>query len=323
MLVSFEYYPACQGWIYILPWFSCSLFLTLNLALIKSPNGPGASPLSGLDPQVGSIMIMNTTPGSMELRVLVNITNPTPYAAHVPYVNVHILCNGSVIGEVTAENLDITTGNNTNLTVTVKWNPSLGGAPAQTIARDLLSQYISGWNTSLTVHAHRDSFPSQPILGEALSHFNLTVSTPRMHLPGDNGDDGDDDTGGDGSSKKTHFIRNTTFHLLTSTATFTLVSPLKHNTIYLEHINATAFYRTEPVGRILYEYPIAAPPGSSQTPRLPVDWSIGSGDTYNKIRKALGGGLKLDARATVGVRIGAWREMVWYEGRGIGADVRL
>ncbi|KUI67244.1 hypothetical protein VM1G_03526 [Cytospora mali] len=284
---------------------------------LKGPDGPGTNPLNGLNPKVGNIMIMDTTPDSLEVRVLVNVTNPTPYAAHVPYVNVHVLCNGSVIGEVTARDLDITTGNNTNLIVTAKWDPSLGGAQAHNVARDLLSQYISGWNTSLSVRAHRDSFPSQPILGEALSHFNLTISTPRLHLPGD-----DDNTGGDGS-KKGHFIRDATFHLLGSTATFTLVSPLKYNTIYIEHINATAFYRTDPVGRIIYEYPIAAPPGSSQTPKLPVDWSIGSGDTYDKIKKALGGSLKLDAKAVVGVKIGAWRETVWYEGKGIGASVRL
>lgn len=262
-------------------------------------------------------MIMNTTPHSMEVRVLVNVTNPTPYAAYIPYVNIHVLCNGSVVGDVTAEDLDIKTGNNTNLIVTAKWNPSLGGAPAETIARDLLSQYISGFNTSLTVRAHRNSVPMQPIIGEALSRFNITIPTPQLHLPGD-----DDNDGGDGN-KKAHFIRDTTFHLLGSTATFTLVSPLKHNTLYIEHINATACYHDDPVGRIIYGYPIAAPPGSSKTPRLPVDWSIGSGDTSDKIKKALGGTLKLDAKATVGVRIGAWRETVWYEGKGIGASVRL
>ena len=263
-------------------------------------------------------MILNTTPDSLEVRVLVNVTNPTPYSAYVPSVNVHILCNGSVIGEVTAEDLDITRGNNTNLVVTAKWNPSLGGTQGKAIGRNLLSQYISGWNTSLTVRAHRDSFPSQPVLGEALSHFNLTLTTPRLHLPGD-----DDDNEGGGSSRNGHFIRGATFHLLSSTAAFTLASPLKYNTVYIEHINATAFYRTEPVGRIIYEYPIAAPPGTSETPRLPVDWSIGNGDTYDKIRKALGGNLKLDAKAVVRVRVGAWRETVWYEGKGIGASVRL
>lgn len=290
-----------------------------HTAIMKKPNGPKEDPLHSINPRVGNIMVMNTSPGSIELRALVNITNPSPYTAHIPYVNAHILCNGSVIGEVTAEDLDISRGNNTNLIVTAKWNPSLGGEKAKVIARDLLSQYLSGRNTSLTVRAHRNSIPSQPVLGEALSHLNLTVPTPHLSLPGD--DDGGD---GGGSDRAGHFIRGATFHVVSSSATFTLASPLEYNTVYIERINATAFYNhTEPVGKIIYDLPIAAPPGLSQTPRLPVDWSIGNGDTYDKIRNALGGGLKLDAKAVVGLRIANWRETVWYEGRGIGAKVRL
>jgi hypothetical protein len=93
--------------------------------------------------------------------------------------------------------------------------------------------------------------------------------------------------------------------------------------LYIDHVNATAYYNhTEPVGRIEYDFPIACPPGASQTPKLPVDWSIGSGG-YEKLKNALGGKLKLDANATVGVRLGAWTETVWYVGKGIGAVVRL
>lgn len=254
------------------------------------------------------------------LQALVNITNPTPYTASIPFVNAHILCNGSVLGEITAEDLDITTGNNTNLLIRAKWNPSMGGEGAGDVARELLSQYLSGFNTSLSVRAHRDSIPGQPLIGEALSHFNVTVPTPRLKLPGDddNGDGGATDPG-----RKGHFIREATFHLLSSSATFVLASPLQYNTVFIEHINATAFYNhTEPVGRILYDMPIAATPGLSQTPKLPVDWSVGSVGP-GKIREALGGRLKLDAGATVRIRIGAWREEVWFIGRGIGAGVRL
>lgn len=283
------------------------------------PSQGGGGPLARLAPKVGNIKILDTTPDAVTLQALVNITNPTPYTAHIPYVNAHLLCNGSVLGEITAEDLDITTGNNTYLIVRVKWNPSIGGAGASTIARDFISQYISGFNTSLSVRAHRDSIPGQPLIGEALSHFNITVPTPRLHLPGDGGDDGGDTD----PDRQSHFIRAATFHLLSSSATFTLASPLQYNIVYVDYIDATAFYNhTEPVGRILYDLPIAATPGLSQTPRLPVDWSVGS-IGREKIREALGGQLKLDARANVSVRIGAWRERVWYIGRGIGAGVRL
>ena len=112
-------------------------------------------------------------------------------------------------------------------------------------------------------------------------------------------------------------------HLVSSTATFTLLSPLHHETLTLTHINATALYNhTEPVGKILYDLPFAVPPGASTSPRLPVDWSLGSVG-YDAIRQALGGTLKLDARATVGVRVGRWEQEVWFIGRGIGASVRI
>ena len=127
-------------------------------------------------------------------------------------------------------------------------------------------------------------------------------------------------------------------HLLSSTATLTLLSPLPHSILYLTSINATAYYtppmeddptdpdlppqETYPVGRILYDLPFAVPPGASTTPRLPVQWSLGSVG-YEAVKQALGGKLKVSARAVVGVKVGAWAESVWFEGGGIGAHVRI
>lgn len=44
---------------------------------------------------------------------------------------------------------------------------------------------------------------------------------------------------------------------------------------------------------------------------------------YGAVKQALGGGLRLDAKADVGVGVGRWREVVWFSGRGIGARVVL
>lgn len=252
----------------------------------------------------------------MTLEALVNITNPTPYAAFVPYVNIHILKNGIVLGSATAENLNLVRGNNTNLVVTANWDPTADGEAGRKVASDLISEYLSGRNVSIDVKTHRGTLPSVPQIGEALSKLNVTIAAPSLDLPGD--DDGD----GDGK-RKGHFIRDATFHVLSSTATFTLASPLVYNTIYIDWINATALYNhSEPVGHIVYGLPFAAPPGLSTTPRLPVDWSIGSVG-YDAVKKAIGGSLKLDASANVTVRIGNWKETVWYEGQGIGAGIRL
>jgi hypothetical protein len=112
-------------------------------------------------------------------------------------------------------------------------------------------------------------------------------------------------------------------HLLSSTATFTLVSPLPKTTLFITSLNATAFYNhTLPVGTIVHDLPFAVPPGISTTPRLPVNWDLGSVG-YEAVRKALGGDLKLDAKADVGVKIGNFVANLWFQGGGIGAKVRL
>jgi hypothetical protein len=111
-------------------------------------------------------------------------------------------------------------------------------------------------------------------------------------------------------------------HLFSSTAEFTLLSPLAKTVIYMTYINATAYYKEDSVGSIFYDLPFAIPPGLSVSPRLPVDWSLGSVG-YEAVQKALGGTLKLQAIANVGIRIGKWEEKIWYRGGGIGAHVRL
>ena len=116
-------------------------------------------------------------------------------------------------------------------------------------------------------------------------------------------------------------------HLITSTASFTLLSPLRHSTIIVEKINATAIYQDDEVGRIEYDVPFAVPPVNEdgegvRTPRLPVDWNLGSVG-YEAVKNALGGTLKVGAVADVSVRIGKFRETVWFKGSGIGASIRL
>lgn len=262
-------------------------------------------------PKVRSLRILDTSSTSITLQALVNITNPTPYTAHVPYINIHIMSNDTVIGHATVENVDVVQGANPDILVSANWEPAMGGKEGLRIGRELISQYVSGFNTTITAKAHRDSIPGQKILCDALSRFNLTLPAPKLDLPGETPED------------RSHFIRDATFHFFSSTATFTLVSPLHDNTIYIDFINATALYNhTDPVGTIIHELPFQAPPGKSQTPKLPVEWSVGSVG-YDAVRKALGGKLKLDARAEVDIRLGNWKERLWYEGKGIGASIQL
>ncbi|KAF4333728.1 hypothetical protein FBEOM_12463 [Fusarium beomiforme] len=277
-------------------------------------NGLPGNVLSKLSPQVGEIEVTETTETGIQMRALVNLTNPTPYAAIVPYLSVHILHDGELLGEAISRNITFDLGKNTNLPVHATWDPvRFGGKKAHVIGRKLLSDYVSGKNTTLTARTHKRSVPNVPLIGEALSKINITLPTPRITVPGEDEHDGE----------KPRFITDATFHLFSSTATFTLLCPLRYNTLYIEHINATAFYNhTEPVGQIIHDKPFPATPGRSQTPRLPVIWSASSVG-YGKLKEALGGSLKLDAIANVTVRLGSWTEKIHYTGKGIGAKVSL
>lgn len=197
------------------------------------------------------------------------------------------------------------------------------GDKGRVIGNNLISQYLSGFNTTLTLKTHEGTIPSQPGLGRALEALKLVFPAPRLHTPKPDPTDPDDpNNGDDDEDDEGHFIRAATMHLFSSTAVFNLASPLKENTLYITFLNATALYKGDTVGRIVYDIPFAVPPGITETPRLPVDWSLGSVG-YEAVRKALGGTLKLAARADVGVRLGRWEQRIWFQGRGIGANVRL
>lgn len=102
-------------------------------------------------PKIGNLQILDTGKNSLTLEALVNFTNPTPYSAYIPYADIHILSNGSLLGHATAKSLSIGPGANVNLPITAIWDPlSLGGKAAHAVGVELLSQYISGqWIISL------------------------------------------------------------------------------------------------------------------------------------------------------------------------------
>ncbi len=152
---------------------------------------------SDLSPQIGSLEILETTKTSLTIQANANITNPTEYSAQIPYININILNNDTILGNVTARELHIVPGSNTGLVARAVWNPSVNsGIRGSEVGRNLLSQYISGFNTTLTLKTHESSLPSQPALGKALSGLEIVINTPKLsppRSPGDGGNDGDSD----------------------------------------------------------------------------------------------------------------------------------
>ncbi|KAF1921790.1 hypothetical protein BDU57DRAFT_489898 [Ampelomyces quisqualis] len=296
---------------------------------VKPPHHEGGNDLksrmAALNIRVGNLSIIGTTPTSITMQVYVNMTNPSNYSATVPYLSINILVNGTVLGQALIKDMHVKPGNNTNLIATALWDPfTNSGLKGRAVGSEMLSQYISGFNTSVTLQAHNGTIPAQPGLSHLMSKYPITLPAPHLSQPKpptDGDGDGDDD-GDDKGDEKDHFIQSTTMHLISSTATFTLNSPFHSTTMFITHLNATAYYKDDPAGQILYDLPFAVPPGLSESPRIPVHWTLG-GIGYDAVRNALGGHLKLAAFAHVGFRIGEWHERIWFRGGQIGANIRL
>ena len=161
---------------------------------------------SSFKPMIGDLKILETTKVSLTLQASVNITNPSEYSARVPYVNLHILSNGTLLGHATAENLTVLPGNNTGLLVKAVWQPAeASGGSGGEVGRNLLSEYISGYNTTLTLKTHESTIPSQPSLGKALSSFEVVIDTPKIP-----GIQPPEDNDGDGGKSGPRFIKDAT-----------------------------------------------------------------------------------------------------------------
>ena len=105
----------------------------------------GESGFGSFAPRFNDLRIVATSPTSLTLAAAINFTNPTSYTADVPYADINILVNGTVIGHGAVRNVTVKSGNNTNIPIEAVWQPSRkNGTSGGAVGRELLSQYISG-----------------------------------------------------------------------------------------------------------------------------------------------------------------------------------
>jgi hypothetical protein len=95
-----------------------------------------------LDPKARNIAIMKTSSEAIVLEAVIDLQNPTDYSAFLPYADMNILVNDTILGHVTARNIHFTTGLNTNITVQAEWAPT--GERDRLVGSELLSQFVSG-----------------------------------------------------------------------------------------------------------------------------------------------------------------------------------
>ncbi|KAK5947252.1 hypothetical protein PMZ80_001401 [Knufia obscura] len=234
----------------------------------------------GFEHKVGEISVVDTTETKLTMQARVTITNPTDYYADMPRVDSELFVNGTKMGNAWGGG-NIKPGDN-EIVSFIEWEKTSIGA-------EFLSQFISGYNVSLTIKPGK--LPGMPHIP-----MNITVEVPHMFGK---------------------LLKDTTIHILSQTATFVLFAPIA---MWITSIHSTAYHNGSNIGTIDWEYPFAVKPGDNLTPRLPLDWNTPGSDL---IRDALGGGLKITALADIGMRIGQFRQDIWYEARDTGAHVRL
>lgn len=106
--------------------------------------------MTSFSPEVGGLEILDTTETSLTIGAKVNITNPTDYAASVPYIDINISVNNTILGHATARDVSIVPGPNYNLAAEAVWDPfTVSGKKGKHTGSELLSQYISGMPASI------------------------------------------------------------------------------------------------------------------------------------------------------------------------------
>jgi hypothetical protein len=123
-------------------------------AAVGNGNGDkdGKSKLSSINLKMGNLSIVDTSRTAITLQAHVNFTNPTNYSATVPYFSINILVNDTILGQGTAKDVNVHPGNNTNILVTVVWDPfTNSGDDGKAVGREMLSQYVSGKHAFFTI----------------------------------------------------------------------------------------------------------------------------------------------------------------------------
>lgn len=118
----------------------------------------------GFKHEVGEISVVKTTPDMLTMKAEVTITNPTDYYASMPRVDAELYVNGTRMGTAFGGG-NIVPGKN-NISSFVEWEKTAIGA-------EFLSQFISGYNVSLTIKP-------MPLPGLPEIPMNITVEVPHM-----------------------------------------------------------------------------------------------------------------------------------------------
>ncbi|KAG0032396.1 hypothetical protein BGZ81_011006 [Podila clonocystis] len=285
----------------------------------------GLGGLISTPPLLESLDVVDSSEHSLTVKVTLVLWNPSNISASLGDLSFLWAFGGYEIGMATSPDLTLGAGNNTIVAYGMM-NPSLHCArrrhdplcdpeEATLAAREFISRYISGDNTtSIKILGYPES-THIPLLQPMMESFSIESSLPELDQ---------------------EFLISATMYLLSSSLILELKNPLD-TVITVLYINGTASYRDEPLGHILVDFekdfaapkPILIPANDHQnetsgyvkTPRLPVMFDLSSVG-YEALKKALGGSLEVDVLCHIKAKVGSMVMWVDFVKDGVVANVR-
>ncbi|ANZ77053.1 BA75_04065T0 [Komagataella pastoris] len=293
---------------------------------LAGPSTDIDSVLDHLNVTVLNINVISTTKDSILLLVDADILNP--FASGFNLVNVdldlQIAYNESTLGHLSLfENIESLGSSWFSASALFDIDPNrytIDNIPSSDISpieklEQLVSGYLSGEETLVTIEGHDRSIPTSPLLSQVLKNLSVTLPIPQIvydehKILSSNPD------------YQSGFILDSTMHLMSSEIEFTVYNPISNSEAFVLIENAKASYEGTVLGYIGREQSLIIPPGVSTTPRIPIRYAT-SGIGADILRKAMNGELKVDAQAVVEFGLQSFKLQLIYHGKGMRSNIRL
>ncbi|CAH2447189.1 Hypothetical protein PP7435_CHR1-1312 [Komagataella phaffii CBS 7435] len=293
---------------------------------LAGPSKDIDSVLDHLNVTVLNIDVISTTKDSILLLVDADILNP--FASGFNLVNIdldlQLAYNESTLGHLSLfENIESSGSSWFSASALFDIDPNrytIDNIPSSDVSpieklEQLVSGYLSGEETLVTIEGHDRSIPTSPLLSQVLKNLSVTLPIPQIvyeehKILSSNPD------------YQSGFILDSTMHLMSSEIEFTVYNPISNSEAFVLIQNAKASYEGTVLGYIGREQSLIIPPGVSTTPRIPIRYAT-SGIGADILRKAVNGELKVDAQAVVEFGLQSFKLQLIYHGKGMRSNIRL
>lgn len=282
----------------------------------KNPQSFKAMVNDNVHIDVADVVVTSSREDTLNLEVLVRITNPMNFTLEVNQaINVDLLSKGEKIGIINIPDLLVVNDepymNIINLTINKL-------AQNHKVLEDFVNQMISNDDTQ-TINV---KFNSPKILEGIQPKEAFKI--PQLQFHDKNNKEGDDnDEDGDGKDEKLRqnpFVLDTVIHLVGSTVELEVYNPMSNMEFELYLTGVTASHDNKILAELKESQYITVTPGIHKTPRIPVKFnSVGS----KMLQKALNGEMMVNVTSMFTLQIDKFNLNLEYQGNNVTAKIKI